>query len=405
MFATSGPKKRKHLGERNTTQNQSSVEQSIFARKHQPTHPSVMITFNHRLALFLSTFSCLFALNFGQTFVNKNVNDGQAILPPNSVIVDVGLHFRRIESICSLRRTLRVHFVLQLNWTDSRLLQQDEARDESFIRSIWTPSIYFSNELRQQPSAESVANSLTFDAEGHVNLRRLVSANLICPMHFESYPLDVQKCPIIAASWDLPESRLKLQLTEVTAAEDAFEDVPHFNVKHAVQANCSRVSMPYGEFSCVRVEVVAKREFSPFLLKVYVPLTMSVLVSMTTFWSRIPSVRVMILMASLLLAAGISYSETQSAPSTNYVKFLNLFTGTSLMFIVAMLLELHTVMYLFGRSSNNDDNVPLNGSKRHTITTVPSNPMDKYCRALFPLVFLFFIAVYSIRGYTSHYQQ
>lgn len=297
---------------------------------------------------------------------------------------------------------MRVHFVLQLNWIDLR--PAIGISKELLVPShlIWTPTVYLSNELQPTPQTMPDSTVVTARSGGHFSLRRLISADLSCPVQLATFPLDVQNCPIVITGWGLPESRMRLQWGNTSVAAGAFEGVPNVYITHFDTANCSDQATPYGQFSCVRVDVTTKRMFGPYLLNVYIPLTMCVLVSFTTFWSRVPSVRAIISMVSLLLAAYFCHSTSAMAPSTDYTKFIDIFTGTALTFIVATLLEFHTVMYVHGKEGRRDDKEDLTDGRepRHGVAVVPSNAMDRFARAVFPLLYLIFVVVYWILGAT-----
>jgi anionic glutamate receptor len=90
-----------------------------------------------------------------------------------------------------------------------------------------------------------------------------------------------------------------------------------------------------------------KRDFSYYLLQIYVPCCMLVIVSWVSFWldaSAVPA-RVSLGVTTLLTMATQNSAINQSLPPVSYTKALDVWTGVCLTFVFGALLEFALVNY------------------------------------------------------------
>ena len=59
--------------------------------------------------------------------------------------------------------------------------------------------------------------------------------------------------------------------------------LPRFTLEQYKSAYCNVITNT-GEYSCLKVELIFKREFSYYLITIYVPCCMLVIVSWVSFW-------------------------------------------------------------------------------------------------------------------------
>lgn len=77
-----------------------------------------------------------------------------------------------------------------------------------------------------------------------------------------------------------------------------------------------------GEYSCLRVDFIFKREFSYYLVQFYIPCCMLVIVSWVSFWldpNAVPA-RVALGVTTLLNMSTHASSINQSLPPVSYTK-------------------------------------------------------------------------------------
>ena len=102
-----------------------------------------------------------------------------------------------------------------------------------------------------------------------------------------------------------------------------------------------------GEYSCVQVKLIFRREFSYYLIQIYIPCIMLVIVSWVSFWldpNAIPA-RVSLGVTTLLTMATQISGINASLPPVSYIKAIDVWTGVCLFFVFGALLEFALVNY------------------------------------------------------------
>ncbi|CAG2162727.1 unnamed protein product [Oppiella nova] len=115
---------------------------------------------------------------------------------------------------------------------------------------------------------------------------------------------------------------------------------PNGNVLYSI-----RISL--GEYSCLKVDLQFKREFSYYLIQIYIPCCMLVIVSWVSFWldpNAIPA-RVSLGVTTLLTMATQISGINSSLPPVSYTKAIDVWTGVCLTFVFGALLEFALVNY------------------------------------------------------------
>lgn len=113
-----------------------------------------------------------------------------------------------------------------------------------------------------------------------------------------------------------------------------------------------------GEYSCLKVDLLFKREFSYYLIQIYIPCCMLVIVSWVSFWldqSAVPA-RVSLGVTTLLTMATQTSGINASLPPVSYTKAIDVWTGVCLTFVFGALLEFALVNYA-SRSDMHRDNI------------------------------------------------
>lgn len=122
--------------------------------------------------------------------------------------------------------------------------------------------------------------------------------------------------------------------------------LPRFTLqRHSVDYCTSKTNT--GEYSCIVVELMFRREFSYYLIQIYIPCCMLVIVSWVSFWldpNAIPA-RVSLGVTTLLTMATQISGINASLPPVSYTKAIDVWTGCCLTFVFGALLEFALVNY------------------------------------------------------------
>lgn len=123
-----------------------------------------------------------------------------------------------------------------------------------------------------------------------------------------------------------------------------------------------------GEYSAILLNLIFDRETSHYLITLFVPVTMLVIVSWLSFFIRVKDqfLKTMIALVSLItLAISLNIWNYQDQPRVSYIKAIDVWLGTCVTFIFAALIE-SVIAYLLNR----------NGCERKTDVD-PNDSMEK----------------------------
>jgi len=129
-----------------------------------------------------------------------------------------------------------------------------------------------------------------------------------------------------------------------------------------------------GEYSCLKVDLVFKREFSYYLIQIYIPCCMLVVVSWVSFWldpTSIPA-RVSLGVTTLLTMATQISGINASLPPVSYTKAIDVWTGVCLTFVFGALLEFALVNYA-SRSDQRRQNIHKQANQQRQKWILPAS--------------------------------
>uniref|UniRef100_A0A915PF56 Ig-like domain-containing protein n=1 Tax=Setaria digitata TaxID=48799 RepID=A0A915PF56_9BILA len=238
-------------------------------------------------------------------------------------------------------------FTFREEWHDARLAYErlaDEntqvppfvvlaASDQADLtQQIWMPDTFFQNEK--------------------------LSLVLSCPMSLEYYPLDRQTCLIDLASYAYTTDDIKYEWklkNPIQQKEGLRQSLPSFELQDVLTDYCTSKTNTVssvdanisGEYSCLRTKMILRREFSYYLLQLYIPSLMLVIVSWVSFWLDKDSVpaRVTLGVTTLLTMTTQSSGINAKLPPVSYTKAIDVWIGVCLAFIFGALLEFALVNY------------------------------------------------------------
>ncbi|XP_022251200.1 glutamate-gated chloride channel-like [Limulus polyphemus] len=246
-----------------------------------------------------------------------------------------------------------VQLTFREQWRDERLQFDDMDGRMAYLtltdpNKIWKPDLFFSNEKEGHFHDIIMPNVLLrIYPNGEVLYSIRISLVLACPMDLKYYPLDKQTCSIIMASYGYTTDDLVF-LWKVGDPVQVTKNLhlPRFTLEKFNTEYCTSKTNT-GEYSCIRVDLIFKREFSYYLIQIYIPCCMLVIVSWVSFWldqNAIPA-RVSLGVTTLLTMATQTSGINASLPPVSYTKAIDVWTGVCLTFVFGALLEFALVNY------------------------------------------------------------
>ncbi|CAI4228524.1 unnamed protein product [Auanema sp. JU1783] len=281
------------------------------------------------------------------------------------VLVTVNIYLRSISKIDDVNMEYSAQFTFREEWVDARLaygryedentevppfvvLATSENADQS--QQIWMPDTFFQNEKEARRHLIDKPNVLIrIHKDGSILYSVRLSLVLSCPMSLEFYPLDHQNCLIDLASYAYTTQDIKYEwkATNPVQQKDGLrQSLPSFELQDVLTDYCTSKTNT-GEYSCLRTKMILRREFSYYLLQLYIPSFMLVIVSWVSFWLDKDSVpaRVTLGVTTLLTMTTQSSGINAKLPPVSYTKAIDVWIGVCLAFIFGALLEFALVNY------------------------------------------------------------
>ncbi|XP_059082923.1 glutamate-gated chloride channel-like [Tigriopus californicus] len=276
-----------------------------------------------------------------------------------ATIIVVNLYIRSFAKIDDVKMEYSVQITFRQKWNDERLsydhrLSHGDMRSKikyltmTDARKVWMPDTFFRNEKEGRFHNILVPNVyIRIFPNGDVLYSIRVSLTLACPMNLKLYPLDRQQCSLRVASYGWTTGDLQYiwkTLEPVQIVKDLH--LPRFTLEKYISDYCN-IKTNTGEYSCLTVDLTFKREFSYYLLTIYVPCCMLVIVSWVSFWldpNAVPA-RVSLGVTTLLTMSTQTASINNSLPPVAYTKAIDVWTGVCVTFVFSALLEYALVNY------------------------------------------------------------
>lgn len=237
-------------------------------------------------------------------------------------------------------------------WRDKRLSFHGPINSLSLsikmVERIWRPDTYFYNGKHSHVHTITVPNKLlrlSQDGEILYSMRLTIKAS--CLMQLRSFPMDRQSCPLVLGSYAYSRQQLIYQWQN----DDSVNFVPgmtlsQFDLMSFHQKNYT-FARREGEFSVLHVSFNLQRHTGYFLIQVYVPCILIVVLSWVSFWihREATSDRVGLGITTVLTLSTISLDSRTDLPKVRYATALDWFLLMNFIYCIATLLEFAGVHY------------------------------------------------------------
>ncbi|KAI8798227.1 gamma-aminobutyric acid-grated chloride-ion channel/receptor, zeta subunit, partial [Biomphalaria glabrata] len=270
-----------------------------------------------------------------------------------------------------------------------------------------------------------------------------LTLTLSCTMDLLNYPFDKQKCHVALMSFAYSDTDIEFKWINTSEAQSmqmfgnsepiVWNDaviLPQFEVKKIFPGSCERrYHQKSGNHSCIQAGIHLTRNVGFYIVQMYIPSMLIVMLSWISFWLNSNSVpgRVSLGLLTVLTMTTQSSSVNAALPRVSYTKAIDVWMSTCLVFVFAALLEFAVVNVLSRKESirgfsfrnmfaiPKDDEkeegppamcemtVPLDGFKDPDTQKKRRFPkkgivyavyVDVMARFFFPVCFILFIIVY-----------
>jgi len=178
--------------------------------------------------------------------------------------------------------------------------------------------------------------------------------------------------------------------------------MPKFGLSEFQTDHCDSSTVT-GVYSCLRADFIFRREFSSYLVEVYIPCTMLVIIGWLTLWLEHHGHgavgRLIMAVLTLLVNSVVVQQMNIAGPIVSYTKAIDVWTGSCLTFVFAAVVQFVVVNYLARNKiwCSNESDIKTHGRLLDEIRGWKHNcphVLDIILRILYPVAFFFFVVIY-----------
>ncbi|KAJ7319598.1 hypothetical protein JRQ81_019109 [Phrynocephalus forsythii] len=273
--------------------------------------------------------------------------------PPVNVTCNIFIN--SFGSVTETTMDYRVNIFLRQQWNDSRLAYSEYPDDSldldpSMLDSIWKPDLFFANEKGANFHDVTTDNKLLrISKNGKVLYSIRLTLTLSCPMDLKNFPMDVQTCTMQLESFGYTMNDLIFEwMSDAPVQVAEGLTLPQFILKEEKELGYCTKYYNTGKFTCIEVKFHLERQMGYYLIQMYIPSLLIVILSWVSFWINMDAApaRVALGITTVLTMTTQSSGSRASLPKVSYVKAIDIWMAVCLLFVFAALLEYAAVNFV-----------------------------------------------------------
>jgi len=366
-------------------------------------------------------------------------------------VVNVGIDIKDIPKIADKEFSVTLNAFFVVRWKDERLvIDQDKIEknlgpdddadawipvDVSFIKEFWLPDAEILN-LKEFETLNvlSKLEGLWLNRNFEIMYAVATRITFICPMTFNSFPLDVQVCLFQVGSFNYDNTKMVF-VDEFIADQTQIRSVLDYSIQiRALPEDQKNYEALTGNYSVAGFEMTLQRKVSHYIITCYLPSGMFVMVSWISFLippDVVPG-RMTLLITVFLVLVNIFNTITTNIPKAEGLTAIEAWVIGCVLFVFGALIEyagillqmkvrasaslmlhkktpspkiinnlnneipLQNIAHANGVSKNNEESRKPNKMPKVYNEKLRTARMDLMFLVLFPCIFLIFNIVYWV---------
>ncbi|XP_041357665.1 glycine receptor subunit alpha-2-like [Gigantopelta aegis] len=326
------------------------------------------------------------------TNVLRKLDGEDSKVPPSfdqdlPTFVECAIYVDSFDSISEASMDYTVSLLLHMVWNQPGLKYLYDVPyfevDPKNMEKIWIPDLYFPNEKKAAFHNVMMPNKMMrIYPDGSLSYYARLSLTFSCPMNLRFYPFDKQVCALQMESFGFDSEKVVLEWANTSTPVDINEQIvlPQFQVTNKDSRECDhsrpRIGEPDGDtssssyalpgtfrgsfvgqtalfsdsgnHSCLQATFHLERNIQYYIVQMYIPSILIVVVSWISFWLTVTSVagRISLGVLTVLTMTTQSSGVNASLPRVSYTKAIDIWMSTCLMFVFAALIEFAVVNVL-----------------------------------------------------------
>uniref|UniRef100_A0A914W1Z9 Uncharacterized protein n=1 Tax=Plectus sambesii TaxID=2011161 RepID=A0A914W1Z9_9BILA len=284
-------------------------------------------------------------------------------IPAHPVDVRVEMWVQEVTTVSELTQDFEIDLYINEFWEDPALIYShmnpckgNLSFDYTVLDRLWIPNTCFINSKEAKIHESPFRNVfLMVFPNGTLWTNYRVKLTGPCDMNLKRFPMDQQKCMLTFESFNYNTGDVRMKWNQ-PAPVILFKEIelPDFTmVNYSVVA--VEQMYPAGWWDELTVTFVFRRRYGWYILQGYIPTYLTIFISWISFYlgtKAIPA-RTMIGVNALLAMTFQFGNIIRNLPRVSYVKAIDIWMLSGMMFIFASLLELAVIGYM-----SRNDGVP-----------------------------------------------
>lgn len=271
-------------------------------------------------------------------------------------LVDVNLNVRSMGPVSETDMTYQMDCYFRQSWVDQRLEFNISGLhilqvSVNVLDRLWKPDTHFFNGQRSYLHTVTSPNKLLrINRNGRILYSMRLTIKASCPMHLENFPMDIQTCPLqfgshgyavedVIYSWTYGASNSIKMATGMRLSQFDLIDFPAGN---------ATITQPNrGDFSILQAQFSLRRHMGYFLINIYVPCSLLVVISWVGFWinREATSDRIALGTTTVLTMTFLGIDNRRDLPKVSYSTALDYFVATCFAFVLATVMQFSGVHF------------------------------------------------------------
>uniref|UniRef100_A0A0N4Z154 Ligand-gated ion channel 50 n=1 Tax=Parastrongyloides trichosuri TaxID=131310 RepID=A0A0N4Z154_PARTI len=308
-----------------------------------------------------------------------NIHYDKQILPKKrGVDVIIELALQNFNDVDEGTGSFTADILLSQIWHDPRLdfslyshCLENLTLNYQVVEKIWQPFVCVVNSKRSVLHTSPTPNTfLLIYPNGTVWLNSRLRVEAPCYLDLVLFPIDHNECELIIESYayNTDKVRLKWRSWDPVFSYETKTKLPDFEL---IKLKWAENSFYYaaGKWDQLSVSFILKRKVGFYILYVYIPIYICVLVSWIAFWLDYRALPArMTLGVSALMALTFQYGNVaRTMPKVSYIKSIDVWILMACLFVFSSLVELAIVGYI-DRVSRRPSTHKRGGKKRNKVS-------------------------------------
>ncbi|XP_023932518.1 gamma-aminobutyric acid receptor alpha-like [Lingula anatina] len=272
--------------------------------------------------------------------------------PP--LTVNINIFVRSMGPISEKDMVYSMDCYFRQRWVDKRLGFDGPKSlntltiNNIMLDKIWRPDTYFYNGKASYLHTITTPNKfLRISRDGSIYYSMRLTIKASCPMQLQKYPMDKQICPLKVGSYGYSDSDVEYFWMGDAVGREADLQMSQFQLVATPSYSITEQFPNRGNFSFLVVNFELRRHMGYFLINVYIPVMMLVIISWVGFWINREATadRIALGVTTVLTMAFLSIDTRTDLPRVSYSTALDWFIGMCFSFVLATIIQFATVHF------------------------------------------------------------